>query len=253
MIAGTRALTSCSFLNRFSRHSKPIRSHPRLVKHFSDVAQPEHSIMTRKYDYDYNYDPEGTSEVKQDPYTDDYLAGSRDEEPKPEAQPPYHAPRSPNYWNPPPPRSRSPTPLKKTEPSAEYLSISQEPSTQLTDCKTQRKLLILDLNGTLVLRSPHTRRNAYQLQGASRPLRAVFRRPYLLTFVDYLFDPRTREWLDTMVWSSAQPHSVDDMVKHCFEGRKEELVAIWARDTLGLSQAAYSAIYLGLYGGVGVF
>lgn len=62
-----------------------------------------------------------------------------------------------------------------------------------------------------------------------------------------------------MVWSSAQPHSVDDMVSRCFdseakaasdddEGRqlaagqrgRDNLVAVWARDTLGLSEADYS-------------
>ncbi|RXW19610.1 hypothetical protein EST38_g6239 [Candolleomyces aberdarensis] len=197
--------------------------------------------MTRKFDYDYNYDPEGTSEVKQDPYADDYVA---DEHPNHEDRPLNNAPQPPKDWNRERSRTRSPTPPKQTEPSPEYLSISLQPSTPVTDSKSQRKLLILDLNGTLVLRSPHTRKNAYQLQGASRPLRAVHRRPYLLTFVDYLLDPRTREWLDTMVWSSAQPHSVDDMVNHSFEGRKGELVAIWARDTLGLNQAAYSACFL---------
>ena len=44
-----------------------------------------------------------------------------------------------------------------------------------------------------------------------------------------------------MVWSSAQPHSVADMVERCFAGRKEALVAVWARDTLGLDEQAYSA------------
>jgi hypothetical protein len=84
------------------------------------------------------------------------------------------------------------------------------------------------------------------------------------SFRSYLFDERTRKWLDTMVWSSAQPHSVDDMVGKCFDedvtagggvlGQGEEelggdgdrkkgrenLVAIWARDTLGLTQGEYS-------------
>jgi hypothetical protein len=63
-----------------------------------------------------------------------------------------------------------------------------------------------------------------------------------------------------MVWSSAQPHSVDDMVARCFdvvdgvevgveveeeegaerrEKGRENLVAIWARDTLGLTEGEY--------------
>lgn len=71
----------------------------------------------------------------------------------------------------------------------------------------------------------------------------------------------TKAWLDVMVWSSAQPHSVGDMVENCFgaaegarsrgdgramgdgveDGEKEsgDLVAIWARDTLGLTEGQY--------------
>lgn len=73
-----------------------------------------------------------------------------------------------------------------------------------------------------------------------------------------------------MVWSSAQPHSVDDMVAKCFDGEvvsggggvlnseedsrpdeqelrvdekrgRENLVAIWARDTLGLTRGEYNS------------
>ena len=46
-----------------------------------------------------------------------------------------------------------------------------------------------------------------------------------------------------MVWSSAQPDSVADMVDKCFGERKEELVAVWARDTLGLDEQAYSEFF----------
>ena len=72
-------------------------------------------------------------------------------------------------------------------------------------------------------------------------------------------------WLDVMVWSGAQPHIVGDMVEKCFgaadeahsragikgdgqiegdaaaNGQKEsdDLVAIWARDTLGLTEVQY--------------
>ena len=42
-----------------------------------------------------------------------------------------------------------------------------------------------------------------------------------------------------MVWSSAQPHSVEDMVEKSFQDRRHELKAIWARDTLGLNQHEY--------------
>lgn len=148
------------------------------------------------------------------------------------AETPKREPRSPRQGTPPPPT------LGK--PSKEYQSISATPSTPIADPKSLRKLLILDLNGTLVYRSPHARRNVYQQpnQAAARPLRSVHPRPYLASFRDYIFHPRVKEWLDTMVWSSAQPHSVADMVEKSL-GSQEGLLAVWARDTLGLSEEAY--------------
>ncbi|KAF8885178.1 hypothetical protein BD779DRAFT_694928 [Infundibulicybe gibba] len=113
---------------------------------------------------------------------------------------------------------------------------AETPSTRLAD-STLRKLLILDLNGTLLYRSPHvSRARSYQRHN----LRPVHPRPYMSSFVSYLFHPHTLQWLDTMIWSSAQPHSVADMVGKCFGDSQASLLAIWARDTLGLSQAQYS-------------
>ncbi|THH32655.1 hypothetical protein EUX98_g1510 [Antrodiella citrinella] len=43
-----------------------------------------------------------------------------------------------------------------------------------------------------------------------------------------------------MIWSSAQPHSVNDMVRKTFGEDEDELVAVWARDTLGLSAEHYA-------------
>ncbi|KAG6833165.1 hypothetical protein H0H87_010552 [Tephrocybe sp. NHM501043] len=74
---------------------------------------------------------------------------------------------------------------------------------------------------------------------APRGLRNVYTRPYMGSFQEYLFHPSTRAWLDTMVWSSAQPHSVNDMVDKAFGSRKGELIAVWARDTLGLEEKDY--------------
>ena len=59
------------------------------------------------------------------------------------------------------------------------------------------------------------------------------------SFQDYIFHPKTRTWLDTMIWSSAQPHSVHDMVDKCFGPAQENFAAIWARDTLGLKHYEY--------------
>ncbi|KAF7303839.1 Phosphoprotein phosphatase [Mycena indigotica] len=100
-----------------------------------------------------------------------------------------------------------------------------------------RKLLILDLNGTLLLRSKRSHGVAPP-NGGPRP-RTVHRRPYLSSFREYLFHPTTKEWLDTMVWSSAQPNSVTDMVHQCFGEQKSHFVAIWARDTLDLPPELY--------------
>ncbi|KAF8641652.1 hypothetical protein AX16_009878 [Volvariella volvacea WC 439] len=145
-------------------------------------------------------------------------------------------------------------------PSSEYLEIANSPSTTLDDPTQSRKLLILDLNGTLVLRAPHVPRSwrnrasghqqhanpeddpthPYNNPTAPRPLRTVYPRPYLGTFVEFLLHPNTKQWLDTMVWSSAQPHSVADMVEKSFGRRKDELKVIWARDTLGLAEKDYN-------------
>lgn len=120
-------------------------------------------------------------------------------------------------------------------------------------------------------------------------LRTAHPRPYLPSFRGYLFAPETQAWLDVMIWSSAQPHSVQGMVERVFgaeayaegmannslgnaaigvvkgavgedvssavmdgtaqdqdvesmdekEGSRPRLVAIWARDTLGLSDSHY--------------
>ncbi|KAF9650397.1 hypothetical protein BDM02DRAFT_3061523, partial [Thelephora ganbajun] len=137
------------------------------------------------------------------------------------------------------------TPPPPQGPSLEYITASDDPSHLLTDPASSRKLLVLDLNGTLLHRSPHPSKNAprYPIPGRGdfQPrLRSVHPRPYLPSFKSYIFHPSNKEWLDIMVWSSAQPHSVHDMVDQCFHDEKHHFVAIWARDTLGLPQHLYS-------------
>lgn len=133
---------------------------------------------------------------------------------------------------------------RPSSPSKEYIDAVLEPSTQLEDSASNPKLLILDLNGTLVFRSPHRRRDRHDDPYADptiqRSLRTVHPRPFLSSLRRYLFHSETRQWLDIMIWSSAQPHSVADMVECCFGDEKDNLAAIWARDTLGLSAADYS-------------
>ncbi|KAI5116609.1 hypothetical protein M0805_004828 [Coniferiporia weirii] len=150
-----------------------------------------------------------------------------------------------------------PQPSVAPGPSTEYLLTASTPShTCARESESgpgsesaPRKLLILDLNGTLLVRKER---------------RSILPRPYMPAFRAYLFAPQTRAWLDTMVWSSAQPHNVEKMVRRCFfENGEEEmgkswggggngwksegtdkwegkLVAVWGRDTLGLSHADYS-------------
>ncbi|KAF7377513.1 Phosphoprotein phosphatase [Mycena sanguinolenta] len=101
-----------------------------------------------------------------------------------------------------------------------------------------RKLLVLDLNGTLLLRAQ--RRSASSTPNFGPRLRTVHPRPYMDAFKEYIFHPSTTKWLDAMVWSSAQPHSVADMLNHCFGQQQREFLAIWARDTLGLPSELYN-------------
>lgn len=141
-----------------------------------------------------------------------------------------------------PPYSR-----RNMEPTDEYLSTSLRPSWRLDDPTEARKLLILDLNGSLLLRSGHSKRPAWNRYAPTQKnLRTVHPRPYLHAFRSYILHEETKNWLDTMVWSSAQPHSVEDMVEKAFRDRRHELKAVWARDTLGLNQHEYR-MYFFLY------
>ncbi|KAI0739657.1 hypothetical protein C8Q80DRAFT_1112108 [Daedaleopsis nitida] len=138
-----------------------------------------------------------------------------------------------------------PAPVPTLTPSSSYIALSKQDSTEIEDPPTLRKLLVLDLNGTLLHRSPNNIRARYNerardAQGNFLPrLRPVHPRPYMPAFRSYLFHDKTKAWLDVMVWSSAQPHSVGDMVDKCFGRDKERLIAVWARDTLGLSNEHY--------------
>ncbi|KAI8976379.1 NLI interacting factor-like phosphatase-domain-containing protein [Trametes punicea] len=146
---------------------------------------------------------------------------------------------------------RSMTPPPPRSPSPSYFAIAEQTPSRISEPSASRKLLVLDLNGTLLHRSAHMQRpkhrhnQPYEVRprdehGNWLPrLRPVHPRPYMRAFRSYLFAPQTQEWLDVMVWSSAQPHSVNDMVDKCFGEYKQKLVAMWARDTLGLSNDHY--------------
>lgn len=121
--------------------------------------------------------------------------------------------------------------------SAEYLAATLLPSNHVNDPSSSRKLLVLDLNGTLLYRPK--RRLKFTPGELDVHLRPVRPRPYIPSFREYLFHPSNREWLDTMIWSSAQPHSVASMVGHCFPDVKNNFIGIWARDTFGLAKEEY--------------
>lgn len=149
-----------------------------------------------------------------------------------ESMPPVSQPAPPSRL-----RKASPPPKKPSKPlnpTPGYLSLSQEPSKILHDSEISRKLLVLDLNGTLLIRSARSR-----VPTPGPQVRSVYPRPYMQSFRQYLFCVDTKAWLDTMVWSSAQPHSVDDMVDKVFGASKNELKAVWNRKSLGLSEEEY--------------
>ena len=146
-------------------------------------------------------------------------------------------------------RSMSPRPsphrlVESPKPDPAYIALAEQSSIPSCNPATSRKLLVLDLNGTLLFRAARSHRRGHTYHGegsafAAPRLRTVYPRPYIPAFRAYLFAPETRAWLDTMVWSSAQPHSVEDMVSRAFADHANELVAVWDRKSLGLTQEQY--------------
>lgn len=205
------------------------------------------SVYDDDYDFQLAAQPKpGTPDPYSDSYYDDFTP---DKSPKGKEVDHYRSVDSKRptrrKWD----VSRTPSPVHLL-PSDEYLSQSLQPSETISDPATSRKLLILDLNGTLLLRAPHVPlpkrgrgrqpHNPYSDPTTLRPLRKVYLRPFMCCFRDFLFHEKTKTWLDTMVWSSAQPHSVQDMIERSFVDHKDELLGVWARDTLGLAENEYS-------------
>jgi len=134
-----------------------------------------------------------------------------------------------------------------------------------------RKLVALDLNGSLLWRTSYKTRVGR---------RKTFRRPYVGVLAQYLAHERTTQtmvafpnqpgrhavplvWyadeetnfggegegrgkevtilapLDAMIWSSAQPQNVEDMVDITFGSLQAALRAVWTRSMIGLGQAEY--------------
>ncbi|KAI9661921.1 MAG: hypothetical protein M1821_009161 [Bathelium mastoideum] len=112
--------------------------------------------------------------------------------------------------------------LPVPSPSAQYLAFARARSNRLD--RPQRLLVIIDLNGTLLFRPDR------------RQPRDFIARPKVTEFFQYLFANHA-----VMVWSSARPPNVKSMCERLFTpDQAKQLVATWARDTLGLSSQQYN-------------
>ncbi|KAF9164643.1 hypothetical protein BGX21_003441 [Mortierella sp. AD011] len=92
----------------------------------------------------------------------------------------------------------------------------------VTLTEPHKLLVILDLNGTLF----------YRTRGNNR---SITPRPYLSEFLDFLFKN-----CRVMVWSSAQPQSVEAMLGHGFGDYVDRLDRIWNRTHFRLTPEDYS-------------
>lgn len=106
-----------------------------------------------------------------------------------------------------------------TEIAKRYIETSLQPSSLLKDPDEHKKLLILDLNGTLVSRT-------HKKTG-------MFVRPYQDEFLHYIF-----RYFTVMVWSSAMPKSVDNMCQ-LFGDYRKQLALIWDRTHFGFTHEDY--------------
>ncbi|CAI2162469.1 19543_t:CDS:1 [Funneliformis geosporum] len=106
-----------------------------------------------------------------------------------------------------------------TYASSSYLEVANVASVKLE--KPSQKLLVLDLNGTLVYRD-------YK--------KSIEKRPHMENFLRYIFESNS---FIVMVWSSAQPYNVNKMVDVAFGNYAKKLAAIWTRDEFNLSPEDY--------------
>jgi hypothetical protein len=89
--------------------------------------------------------------------------------------------------------------------------------------KPKRLLVILDLNGTLILKPNYKKPEDIRIRPGAQQL------------LEYLFAHHS-----VMVYTSAQPHNAESVARHLFsEAQYDKLVAIWARDKLDLTPAQY--------------
>lgn len=108
------------------------------------------------------------------------------------------------------------------EPTAAYLAQAAIPPSRLDS--PRNILVVIDLNGTLLHRPNH-----------KNPSRFV-ERPHTRAFLDYCIRTFT-----VAIWSSAKPDNVHKMLRQILSPEdRDRLVAVWGRDTLGLSPDDYN-------------
>jgi hypothetical protein len=107
--------------------------------------------------------------------------------------------------------------LPHPKPSTAYLEQANRPPRQLYS-SPKKLLIVLDLNGTLLLRS--NRGSNYTP------------RPHVPEFLAYCLEHHA-----LIIWSSARPHNVKAMVAQLFTPEQHaKLVQIWSRDHLRLGK-----------------
>lgn len=107
-------------------------------------------------------------------------------------------------------------------PSKEYITQSARAPSVLP--QPRQILIIIDLNGTLLHRPDHKKSASF------------VERPFTRQFLDYCLKTFT-----VAIWSSARPDNVRRMVPQILSAEEQQkLVAIWGRDTLGLSPEDYN-------------
>ncbi|KAI5367419.1 putative FCP1 domain, HAD superfamily protein [Septoria linicola] len=112
--------------------------------------------------------------------------------------------------------------MERPQPTTLYYHLAaQEPRV----LPSPRPLLVvIDLNGTLLKRTKFSGTNKFTA------------RPYLYEFLSYVLANHK-----LMIWSSARPENVATMCSNLFTPeQRKQLVAVWARDTLRLSDKAYN-------------
>lgn len=182
--------------------------------------------------------------------------------------------------------------VTERHPTTEYLAMAQaSPNEYYTlplrngvDPRSTRKLVVLDLNGALLVRSKRSKISSENIS------RRVYARPFLPAFLSYILksarpldspsnpsDPTTQEMrpYDAFVWSSAQPINVDGMIRSAFgkwgmptspraedrvmceamlrmfervESRSGRILGVWTRDEMDLTRAQYGEFRCGAAG-----